>query len=100
MKRAYRVNFTKPHNIAVGIFIESRAGAATVIRAESDVSINIIRIEYNVTAGAYQMAKAGTRKMNFRRACRRDIRSERPAQIIYLPRTELYGSNDTRCRSG
>ena len=47
MKRAYRVNFTKPDNIAVGIFIESRAGAATMALIRR--IINIIIIECNVT---------------------------------------------------
>ena len=47
MKRAYRVNFTKPHNIAVGIFIESRAGAATVALIRHIVNIIIIECNFH-----------------------------------------------------
>jgi len=98
IKCAYRVN-----RFQTQYWIVVRFSSNRVLQQwhESNVSINIIRIECNVTGAHTAMISPCIRYMNFRRACHQDIRYRKDRQI-YLPsnhRTERYRSDDLRCGS-
>jgi len=87
IKCAYRVNRFQTQWIVNTYWIVVRFSSNRVLQQwhESNVSINIIRIECNVTGAHTAMISPCIRYMNFRRACHQDIRYRKDRQIIYLP---------------